>query len=626
MSVRELMDKMMKALNNDIGALVDRAIITQPQPFVVDTFAPIANELMSPHTKSAMSYLLTVLHNGQGHRLTGGDYNGLEQALSAVEAIIIGNAEDATSAGIKSVLKFSKYNATITETAKELQASLTQAYTEHQPEVMQVFDATLATAVKGIPFAGPAIGELISGGIAKGVQKAVSDGFSAIPQGSIDSLGGHLSDAAHKVSSRIPVTGEQVGSLISQGVKLGADKAGEALGDSVQKKSLENDNMIAAPKTFGLGLLWYGFMRVRYKLEDKRINAMLNDPSRQNAIFTDQSFAGRVCSAINPVTRNQVAFQHSVAHDAIGGVDATQFSLGTISTKSKSIKDTVQKLQDINLLLENFFDKLIDLNILKCFAKEIERYKLELAPVQAVPRDYKTGTAVNERILALIIVSFFYDQFSGQQTAHIRREAIQTEWKGSTQKPTHLQSFDKLIEANASLDLWDQVKARSCASIKQIKTAITHDLASPFKQAAGVGTALKLYYTCALMLTDNISRKEVGATSRWTKATTKTKTNYPDEAITTLQNLDYLTKYTTWTGYVSDSDKQKFTSGFTKLRYYGGIKGASTSEKMMVFVFCLMVVNIIDPIQVCCGMQDYSLIEDWLHKIIIQINTSEQSL
>lgn len=624
MSVRELMDKMMKALNNDIGALVDRAIITQPQPFVVDTFAPIANELISPDTQEAVIYLLTVLHNGQGHQTTGEDYNGLIKALSAVEAIITGNAEDATSAGIKSVLKFSKYNATITETAKELQASLTQAYTEHQPEVMQVFDATLATAAKGVPFAGPAIGELISGGIAKGVQKAVSDGFSAIPQGSIDSLGGHLSDAAHKVSSRIPVTGEQVGSLISQGVKLGADKAGEALGDAVQKKSLENDNMIEAPKTFGLGLLWYGFMRVRYKLENSRIDAMLNDPSRQNAIFTDQSFAGRVCSAINPVTRNQVAFQHSVAHDAIGGIDATQFSLGTISTKSKSIKDTVQKLQDINQLLENFFDKLIDLNILKCFAKEIERYKLELATVQAVPSVYKTGTAVNERILALIIVSFFYAQLSFQHNKG--RVAIQTEWKGSTPKPTHLQSFDKLIEANKSLNLWYQVKDKSCASIKQIKTAITHDLASPFKQAAGVGNALKLYYTCALMLTDNISRKEVGATSRWTKATTKTKTDYPDEAITTLQNLDYLTKYTTWTGYVSDSDKQKFTSGFTKLRYYGGIKGASTSEKMIVFVFCLMVVNIIDPIQVCCGMQDYSLIEDWLHKIIFQINTSEQSL
>ena len=621
------MDKMMEALGNDIGALVDGAKIIQPQPFVVDTFAPIANELISPDTQEAVIYLLTVLVNGPVHEQTGVDYSGLTKALSAVEAIITGNAEDATSAGIKSVLKFSKYNATITETAKELQASLTQAYTEHQPEVMQVFDATLATAAKGVPFAGPAIGELISGGIAKGVQKAVSDGFSAIPQGSIDSLGGHLSDAAHKVSSRIPVTGEQVGSLISQGVKLGADKAGEALGDAVQKKSLENDNMIEAPKTFGLGLLWYGFMRVRYKLENSRIDAMLNDPSRQNAIFTDQSFAGRVCSAINPVTRNQVAFQHSVAHAAIGSVDVTQFSLRTINTKSNSIQDTVQKLQDINQLLEDFFDKLIDLNILKCFSKEIELYKLKLAPVQGVPSAYKTGTAVNERILALIIVGFFYAQLSLQHNFQgSKAKAIQTEWKGSTPKPTHLQSFDKLIEANKSLNLWYQVKDKSCASIKQIKTAITHDLAGPFRQAAGVGDALKLYYTCALMLTDNISRKEVGATSRWTKATTKTKTDYPDEAITTLQGLGYLTKYTTWTGYVSDSDKQKFTSGFTKLRYYGGIKGASTSEKMMVFVFCLMVVNIIDPIQVCCGMQDYSLIEDWLHKIIFQINTSEQSL
>jgi hypothetical protein len=618
------MDKMMKALNNDIGALIDQAIMPQPQRSVVDTFAPIANELNSPNTQAAAFYLLSILHNGRQSELTGEDYDGLVSALSEVEAIITGNAEDATSAGIKSVLKFSKYNSTITETAKELQNSLTQAYTEQQPEVMQVFDATLATAAKGVPFAGPAIGELITGGIAKGIAKAVSDGVAAIPQGPMDSLGDQISSAAKQVSSRIPVTGDQVGSLISKGTKLAGDKAGESIGKLAQEKLLENDNMIAAPKTFGLGLLWYGFMRIRYKLENSRIDAMLSDPTRQNVIFTDQSFAGRICSAINPITRNQVAFQHSVARDALGSIDVTQFSLGTINTKSKSIKDTVKKLQEINKLLEDFFDKLIDLNILRCFAKEIERYKLLFASQAAVPADYKVGSAINERILALIIVSFFYAQVSFQKNKS--SAALQTEWKGIGQKPAHLQTFDKLLEANKSLDLWRQVKDKSSASIKLIKTAVTHDLASPFKQASNVSDALKLYYTCAIMLTDNISRKEVGETSRWTKATTKTKTDYPDEAIATLQSLGYLTKYTTWTGIVTDSDKLKFTSGFTKLRYYGGIKGASASEKMMVFVFCLMVVNIVDPVQICCGMQDYNLIQEWLEQIIIQINTNEKSL
>jgi hypothetical protein len=334
-----------------------------------------------------------------------------------------------------------------------------------------------------------------------------------------------------------------------------------------------------------------------------------------------------------------------------------------VKTKSQSISELVSKIQNINTSIRKVFRFLITMNVVQCFENEINSWKKlqNVIPDQFSYFRIEEGSTSNtNNVISLLILAYFANSWQKFQNPNSPYRSGQRQLPGvptldqATKSVTYsanvlgdqtAKAFDALrknftqaipgqTQSGITSALNGQILQNAQTYILLVKDAIARDMGEPFKSQNddndGVTKALKLYTTCAMIITDNVSRKAAGeeAAKRNMKWSISTATDIPEGAIKILEDLKFVKTYSQWYSFglgISDDKKKEKTKGGL-LRWYKGLKGSSRSEKTMVFLFSLLVINIVDPIQVGIGYQDWKETEKFLHKVIELINKHEMDL
>ena len=640
--------ELMVTLTNKAGDLSDLVNTTAsqltPAPQLINTFGPLTDALTQSETLVVASHLLGVLRLGS---IQDPDRIALEKSLAAVVGALTNSSINTTNSSLLTLLDVVKLDNLVDAAGKSVVDKVKTNYTSTQPKVFQALDVGVAVGATAIPFAGPLVGGFIMGG----PKAAVALELGAVGTYFAPNVTGLTGFAPPKDG---PVNSGQYDKAMQGAPKDvlkdgGKDAALTGELDKKFKDSLANkDLLLSSPSSFGIGLVWWGIMRIKLGMSEEAIKAAMTSG---RVIFSNESAANQILSqSINPQTRNQLAVGsriNEVIDSSKRSSNANQID-NIVNTKSGTLLEFTEKVKTANKAVSAAFKEIIYLSIARSFGPELRKWK-EVINKLAIIRggeDYKLGTSFDakyDNVIALLVISYYYLEGSRRQNPSFdpnRLEYSETSLSLNRLAPTPAAANSPLAnvaDSNAKeafeksqsflkTSLWPQIEQKSVRYVEIIKDALVEDLGRPFssnRDGKSITNALELYFTCAMIVVDNISRKEAGATTSTLKRVfVSTSTQIPDGAIEILSKLGFLNKYTTWTGTVSDEQKRQHTAG-GKLRYYGGIKGSSRSEKMMVFVFSLLVISVVDVVQICAGFQDWKQTEKLLHKIIEKINDAE---
>jgi len=626
-----------------------------PAPKLLNAYGPLTDKLTQEKTLFTAKYLFERYIAEPANQDTQLERPAFRTALVKVRNALATSSVKATNNTVVLLWDATKIDQAIEDAAKITIAKVKSSYTHSQPEILQIADVAVAITVSGTPFVGPAL----SGFIIGGPNVALSYEVGA--------MGAYFQPEINSLYPQPDMGSKEAQSSYSKAMGMQKDPGKDGMKDAALSKKLAdkttgklgNDNLLLSkPSSFGIGLLWYGFMRMKLGMTDSAITEAAKNPQ---AITHSIVTTSRTNATSNPITRNQLAINTRLEYVIKAPAQVGQKVNELIQSNSKTLEEFKKKIKDSHVALREVFEQIINMGVAQSFYPELDSWKKRLNAEFSGKgsTSYELGASFDQNhinVVALLVFSYFYYQeMKSRKNEHYqsyinnlmkdtrpkgismldksfesRHAATQANLAALASNPT-IQAFQSLrsYTDNETL-IWPSVESKACEYIALVKNALIEDLGQPFKSNGDtkkMTLALGLYFTCVIIVTDNVSRKAAGEQANKFKSVfMTTKTDFPDEAISFLSTNGFLTKYTTTFGKVDDADKLKFTANGKKLRYYGGIKGASKSEKTMVYLFSLMVMIIVDPVAIVTGYQDWDRTRDLLEKVIEEINKAEKSL
>lgn len=649
-SVNELIGRLLQRADKD--RLFGTAGNLNPCAPLQDSYGPLTNKLTRRESAELAVYLIDLAQRDKTS-LDPQEKRNAEKFLKTVNAVA---AELATSnlvvtpGGVLAAVDITTFQSAVTEAVTAATAKLTAAYTATPPVMTEFLDIGVAIGAAQIPLAGP----FLAGYVMGGAQGAASVGFSAALVYTTNAHPGSLlpqvlpnESAALKAQQGVV---KDVGKDMAKNFTPVAnrDKKREEERKAANKK---DEVLIASPKTHGFGLAWYMLARMKLKWTNQQIGAAAAGDMgllmSSTGIGNMMDLANR--AAINPQTRNQMCVTSTSRLIDTSKFESRQGDLkARLKSNYKSIEEFGEKLVQVQTALRTLLADILTVNVIRSFAEDLNIYieEYEKVPGFAARNPnfvIRRGEApdLNTRhtaVVAALIVSYFFMRatkvfaFRGNIKNNPPSALKTMADAGNTtiQAFRRLQKFEGQMPVSAD-EHWDVVKPTSLKYVTVLKGAIVDDLAAPFAYGSNsigdIKKALKLFFACTMIVNDNASRKAAGAQGGMKAATVSTATNIPIDVIKLIAEAGFLTTYSTAFGTVSDDQKKKFTSGGKKLRWYDGkIKGASDSEKMMVYVFACIVLSVVDVTKLACGFQSWKATTDMLTSAIQEINRAEKTL
>ena len=647
--LRNILSKrnMEQIVNNAKGQLT-------PASSLINSYGPLTDKLTQENTLLTAKYLfdkyikIPAIDNSA-------DREAFRTALSGVKTSLTTSPVRGTNNAIVLLWDTTKIDDAIQKAADKTLAKIKLSYTSAEPDILQVADVGVAIAVSGTPFVGPALSGFIIGGPNVALSYEVG-AMGAYFQSDITATYNYSPDNSGPVN--------QAGYNKAMGMAKDPGKDGmkdaaisKKLAEKTTGKLGNDDLLLAKPSSFGLGLLWYGFMRMKLGMT----NSAIESAAKPGAfVWNYMSKTSIDSAAINPITRNQLAKSSRLEYVIKAPKQVGQKVTKLVQSNSKTLKEFEDKIKQSHEALREVFEKIINVGVAQSFYPELESWKKQLNAEIGQDPQYNLGDSFDNKhinVVALLIYSYFYYQEMKSRNNEEYKTFV-AKLRSATRDKTGISAIDRTFDirrnetrrqldtlkeninissfqslrSNTDLEahVWDSVKNKSIGYIDLVKNALIEDLGEPFKSNGDgkkMTEALGLYFTCVIIVTDNVSRKAAGEKANFVKNMfITTKTDFPSEAIDFLQTNGFLNKYTTTFGRVDDDEKLKQTSQGKKLRYYTGIKGASKSEKMMVYLFSLMVMIIVDPVAIVTGFQDWGRTKELLIKVIEEINKAEKEM
>lgn len=642
-----------------------------PTPALMQSLGPLTNKVAKDATVRTAVALNHVFGQTTDHHLQEA-VAPLRLTVDRVASKILTSHGKGTSSALLGVTEILKrmepvgLNGSI-EAAKKLLPDT------QQTEIWaKVIDATLATALTMVPFAGP----ILASFCLKGLNGAIASGAGMATGHISGSDVFNLSKDTENYNSNI-----KAGTTGRGGAMLAASNAPtNFLGQIDVSKATPGSLIVSAIRTAA----------------EKKRNADLNRLTNTNYPLTreDASFRENWHNTfdriMNPVTQDQVA-QNKILDsyklklnmsgaDMSAGADLAE----TLRTPSKTVEAYIKKVGESLKISIGILEQVIDLGIMASFGEELDKYKREMDSFAVghgglAPFYPYTGTPADrapEWHLALLIVAYYYNV------------AIKSARGALTKTHPLIVPFTS-IGCDSYLDPSLMVKGPGTASLTAFKSptgAIVDKDVNAFKSgrsmmsystqstlststmepiqkinlvAQSISTEATSYVdtvknamakgvTQALFRSDNtkfyteiitvFGAANVIVNSVWKASLSgKTSSNFtiPIQAVKALATYELVNMYSTWNKKISDKDKLgkigaqisqdgksiDWNPSAAKLRWYDGtFAGASDSEKLMLYLFARAATDGINLFNLFTGVDSWKETKASLHQLIAEIN------
>lgn len=600
--------------------------------------------------------------------------NAFRDALTDVATALSQSPLEVAPASVLAAFDTHVFMSAVSGADGEIKASLTAAYTANAPLLVDLLDMGLAVGLSEVPVAGPFLAGYVMGGMTGAVQMGAASAvvYAAnsnteahdvfLPQAEMGYAQPSNSGAEDKVSQGVA---KDVAKDMMKSAP-GAPSIDAARRQAFADKDKANKVLIAQPRTQVLGLAWYVLLRTKLRWTNE---AIASAAQSDGAVFETSSSVNNMWSitpnnTINPQTRNQLSVS------SVGKfIDETRFSdkveelKSRLQTNAETLESFGKKMVEVQKSLRKLLEHVLKVDIVRSFNGDLGEYNKVMHQIDGSVTGrskflVEPGEAVSDqsnhtRVVALLIVAYFSLRFS-KNLAKANLEAGKPMEKGppgeeagapkkagdsrikslvkegnvnaiafkNLQKGANQVHFDEKMK-------WSTVKANSVAYVRILKSAIVDDLTAPFRvptRPKDLKDAFKLYMVCAMIVNDNVARKAAKAAGTgWKTVTINSATQIPMPLIQELRKLGFLNLYTATAKFLNEDEKKRsYTAGQTKLRWFDGtVSGASTSEKMMVYVFSCVVLSLVDITKIACGFQNWDETKDLLHTVIREINEAE---
>lgn len=648
----------MASVNELIGRLMSRADPNKlfgtvgnlnPCAQLQDSYGPLTNKVVRHETAELAVFMLKSAHDQmQGDNLEmRQEAEAFLTAVNAVASELVMSPLNVTTSSVITAINMSTFTSIITDATREATARVSAGYTATQPAVTELLDMGVAIGAAQVPLAGP----FLAGWVMNGASGALSIGLSSAVVYTTNAHPGMLfSPALPNESAALKMQQGVSKDVIKDmgknfGPVAGLDKR---IADQRKKNDKKDEILIAAPRTNFIGLGWYWLARIKLRWTNEQIaaaatgdmNLLLNSTSVGNVMSLVQR------SSVNPQTRNQLCITSSNRFIDTNKFESAQLGLkDRIVSNYKTVEGFGKKLIEVQEKLHLLLADILKVNLIRCFSDDLTHYIDEyekMVDFQATCPNFVIRRAEppgpNTRhaaVVAALIVSYFYIRtnkvFGGYRVEKMPRApsaiAKLAETSTAAQLFRHLQKGGGQSPLPNAKFPWDIVRQNSIQYVKVVKDAIVDDLGAPFRfgnnQTDDIKKAMKLFLACTMIVNDISGRKAAGENSMMVA----TKTKIPIDVIRLIEEAGFLKVYSTKSGTVSDKQKLAFTDNFTKLRWYDGVfKGASDSEKMMVFVFSTVALSVIDITKLACGFQSWAETKKLLTATITEINKAEKEM
>lgn len=676
-NVNELIARLLR--QSDLDALFGRTVTLDPVAELQNTYGAISSKVSSADVAERAVGLLEMARES-ANAANPEQRQFATTFANCVSSVATELSQSALSVAPSSVLAAFdtlRFSSAVTETSDAMKVRLSTAYTANAGAVIELLDVGLAISVSQVPLVGPIAAGYVMGGVGGAV--AMGSSAAIVYMTNTGSLANTFGVPASKLTSLVTGTDayqdwaagqdpKQLATMQSaqekalQGVAKDVTKDMMKANTAVQARDKKRDDarkaadkkakvLIAQPKTHGIGLAWYYLMRTKLGWTNEGIgHAAQGD---MNTLMST-SGVGNVMSladnaSINPQTRNQLCIASTDKFIDTGKFgDKAEGLKSHIKTNYDTLEGFSKKMVEVQKSLRALLEDVLKVSVVRSFRSDLKAYHFSAQTTpgfaQRHPDFYVTaqevpsGRSNHTRVVALLIVAYFVERAWKNSQPYQQRDkapsplkALEAKGNDNAMAFKALQRGVNQVNLGGPLTQWKTIEDNSKAYVRILKSAIVDDLTAPFRYGAttpdDLKKALKLFMACSIIVNDNASRKAAGKQSGLKSLTVSTATDIPIDVIRVLQELDYLTIYSTMTGFVTDKDKKKYTAGGTKLRWFNRVGGgASASEKMMVYVFSCAVLSIVDVTKISCGFQSWSATEKLLRKIIQEINSAEMKM
>lgn len=537
----------------------------------------------------------------------------------------------------------------------------------------KIIDATLATALTMVPFAGP----ILASFCLKGLNGAISSGAGMISGHISGSDVFNLSKDTDNYNSNI-----KAGTTGRGGERLAASNAPTNFLGQV-------DLSKATPGSLIVDAIRKAAEQKRSQDLDRLVNS--NYPlTREDATFREE-WHNTFDRIMNPVTQDQVA-QNKILDSYklkldLSGADMSAGTelADTLRTPSKTVEGYVKKVAESLKISITILEQVIDLGVLASFGEELDKYHREMVsfagthPTLAPLYPY-TGMASDRAPawhLALLIVAYYYnvaiksargDALNARHPLIVPFTSIGCDtyldpslmakgpstgtlapFKGPTgqigDKDVNAFKSGRSILAYSTQSTLGTKTMEPIGKLNLVAQSISTEAVSyvdTIKNAMAKGVTQALFrcdntkfYTEIITV---FGAANIIVNSVWAASLSGKKSStftIPIQAVKALATYELVNIYSTWNKQISDKDKlgkigaQISQDGKTidwnpasaKLRWYDGtFAGASDSEKLMLYLFARAATDGINLFNLFTGVDSWKDTKASLHELISEIN------
>lgn len=662
-NVNELIGKLLG--KTDIDKLFGRGVPLDPVAELQNTYGAFSSKISTEAVAERAVALLAFARDSANAQTPFAMH--FSSCVSAVATELSQSALSVAPSSVLAAFDSLKFSSAVTGASDSMKARLTTAYTAEAGPVIELLDVGLAISASQVPLVGPIAAGYVMGGVGGAV--AMGSSAAIVYMTSTGTLANTFGVPAQQLTNLIGTDPAHAGinpdaqTKALQGVAKDVTKDMMKANTAVQAQDKKREKeraaaqkkakvLIAQPKTHGIGLAWYLIMRTKLRWTNERIadaaagntEALLSKKGVENVM----TFAN--AASINPQTRNQLCISTTDKFiDSSKFADKGEALKSHIQTNYDTLEGFASKMVEVQKSLRALLEDILKVNIVRSFKADLKayhyasratpRFATDHPDFYVAPNDEPSARSNHTRAVAVLIVAYFVERNWKNSQAYQPREKDTSALKDLERKGNenaiafkNLQRGANQVNMGGPITQWKTIEDNSKAYVRILKSAIVDDLTAPFRNGAStpkdLSKAVQLFMVCAIIVNDNVSRKAAGKEKGLKASTVNTATNIPIDVIRVLEELGYLSVYSTLTGFVTDSDKNKHTAGGKKLRWFhsriGG--GASASEKMMVYVFSCVVLSVVDVTKIACGFQNWAETEKLLIRVIQEINRAEMGM